>query len=180
MRKYFVVASCAGLYIATLFILFKLFTFIHSTLTLFTLLMPYTIQIALHCLNSSTFAYILFGKVKTLWNELMSKMWEWSGWVDGWYPSDCYDYLSTCNAKKTKGENQTNVVLSFYFWTKLTQYCTVVPRAPDPIHPRHTSAHRQTATNMNAPSNICKPLPWWLHPQKFVNRSQHKCTLEYL
>ena len=53
----------------------------------------YTIQTALHCLNSSMYAYIyiLLGKVRTLL--------EWADWplskmldgLDG-YPLDCCDY----------------------------------------------------------------------------------------
>ena len=98
-------------------------------------------------------------------------------WVSGWViPLRLLWLLEHLRpAKKTKWENQTNVVLSFYFWTKLTQYCTVVPRAPDPIHPRHTSAHRQTLTNMNAPSNICTPQPTWMYPQIFEIHHEDDC-----
>ena len=48
----------------------------------------YTIQIALHCLDSSMYAYIQLGKIRKLleWGDvLLKKKWEWTG-VDltGW------------------------------------------------------------------------------------------------
>ena len=63
---------------------------------------------ALHCLNSSISAYIVYkwlGKVRTLWewaDALLSKNREWNGLVDGWsgYPFDCNEYYSTCGANK--------------------------------------------------------------------------------
>ena len=47
----------------------------------------YTVQTAFHCLNSSLYAYILLGKVRTLleWADgLLSKMLELVTGVDGW------------------------------------------------------------------------------------------------
>ena len=51
----------------------------------------YDIQNALHCLNSSMYAHILLGKVRTL-SEWADEQWQksWMEWSE--YPLDCREY----------------------------------------------------------------------------------------
>ena len=63
----------------------------------------YTVQTAIHCWNSSVYAYIYCkGRLERYWNGLIS-FWSKSGsGLDGvkgrGYPLDCYDCWSTCSA----------------------------------------------------------------------------------
>ena len=97
----------------------------------------------------------------------MSKMWEWSGWADGWYPSDCYDYQS-----KMKKSNECCLVLLLLDYVNPILYSC--PQGPWPNPPQTHISTSNTATIINAPSTISKLQPTWEHPQIFVNLNQYE------